>query len=90
MGDAMRGTKICEGIGGVFSTTISSKELDLCRKLCFNRGFKVFESSKNIRFMFKQKKPTISREVIHKQEIVFISIRRRNWSRAPYITVYQL
>jgi hypothetical protein len=33
MCDAMRGTKVCECIGGVFSTTISSKELDLFRML---------------------------------------------------------
>jgi hypothetical protein len=48
----LRGTKISEGIGGVFSTTISSKELDLFGKLIFNSGFEVFKVVKHIRFVF--------------------------------------
>lgn len=90
MNNAIRRTKIYEGIICEFSNTICSKSLGFEIKLILSSGFEILEYIKNIRFIIAKISLSEFGEIIHKNNVVFKVIHRKHRGRTPHITMNRL
>ena len=75
-------------VRGIFPSTIKLKLSKFAIKLCFHQQLEFDKTLIRIRLVKKWINPSIPKEVIHKEDVIFIATYRRDWC-SPQVNVNQ-